>query len=178
MTTVIETHADRPAPWPLGSAQGDSKETSRDTAAATGIAVAKGHAFLAVVVTAAADRGEPALAKWRAELELAGCSRALPLASPLPEWLDDYRALLATALADPPTPRSAWWAGTMKTFLQLMLADRDKPAAGLVQELVRLHPFADETRRVRHVQALFASIRPARSLAEALGFTIVTPLGL
>jgi hypothetical protein len=178
MTTLIETRANRPPRWPLGSAQADRKETGRLSTAPTGAWVAKTHAFLAVVVPAAADCGEPSFAQWRAELELAGCSRALPLAWPLPEWLDDYRVLLATALADPPTPRSAWWAGAIRTFLQLMLADRDKSAAGFIRALVRLHPFADETRRIRRVQALFASIRPARSLAEALGFTIVTQAGL
>jgi hypothetical protein len=177
MATLIETRANLPARWPLGLAQPERKEASRHNPAPTGAGVAKVHAFLAVVVTAGADCGEPAFTQWRAELELARCSRALPLPWPLPEWLDDYRVLLATALADPPAPRSAWWAGAIKTFLQLMLADRKKSAAGFIRALVRLHPFADETRRIRRVQALFASISPARSLAEALGFTIVIQPG-
>jgi hypothetical protein len=177
MTTLIETRANRPARWPVGSAQADRKAASRHGTAPTGAGVAKEQAFLAVIVTAAADCGEPAFAQWRAELGLAGCGRALPLAWPLPQWLDDYHALLATALSDPRAARSAWWAAAIKSFLQLMLADRDKSAAGFIRALVRLHPFADETRRLRRVQALCASIRPARSLAEALGFTIVAQPG-
>jgi len=164
---LIETHTDYPAPGLLGPAQGYGSE-----AVGAGLFEERDFAGLR-----AADCGEPAIGQWRAELELAGRCRALPLAWPLPDWLDDYRALLAAALADRPTRGSAWWAGAIRTFLQLVLADRDKSAARFIRALARLHPLAEETRRIRRVQALFASIRPARSLAEALDFRIVEQLG-
>jgi hypothetical protein len=151
----------------------DEPTRSGKTAATAGAAAEQ--AYLAVVVTSAGEYGEPAFAKWRADQKLAECSRALPLAWPMAEWLDDYRDLLATALADKKIAlRSAWWTGAIRAFLQLMLDGQDKSAADFLRALTRLHPFADETRRVRRVQALFASIRPALSLTEALGFRIVT----
>ena len=161
---LIETHTDYPAPGLLGPAQGYGSE-----AVGAGLFEERDFAGLR-----AADCGEPAIGQWRAELELAGRCRALPLAWPLPDWLDDYRALLAAALADRPTRGSAWWAGAIRTFLQLVLADRDKSAARFIRALASLRPLAEESRRIRRVQALFASIRPARSLAEALEFRIVT----
>jgi hypothetical protein len=136
------------------------------TGAPTGIA--EKEAFLAVIAASAGECGGPVLAQWQAELTFAECGRALPLAWPLPGWLDDYRACLKSALADQ-TPS----AGAIGPFLSLMLAGRDASAAQLLRALTRLQPFADKRRRIRRVQAQFASIHPARSLAEALGVRIV-----
>ncbi len=168
MTTLIMARP-KPAPrwnqsWP--DAQGTSAEADA------------GPAFLAVIVTSAAESGDQAFDAWQAELKLVECSRALPLAWPLPEWLDDYRDLLVTALRDQKSTRkgsqrAVWWTGEIREFLQIILAGRDRSAADFIRTLTQLHPFADETRRLRRVQALFASIRPARSLAEAFGFRIV-----
>jgi hypothetical protein len=171
---LIGTRTDYPAPWLLGPAQAEMSEVGRLGAKSCGAGALDGLDYVRLT---AADCGEPAIDQWRAELELAGRCRALPLAWPLPDWLDDYRALLAAALADRPTRGSAWWAGAIRTFLQLVLAGRDKSAARFIRALARLHPLAEETRRIRRVQGLFASIRPARSLAEALDFRIVEQLG-
>jgi hypothetical protein len=65
-------------------------------------------------------------------------------------------------------PQAAWWAEAIRDCLKLMLPGRDKSAAALVRTLTHLYPFADEMRRLRRAQALFAAIRPARSLAAAL----------
>src|SRR5262249_18527810 len=99
MTTLIGTLTNRPARWQSGSAQADR---SRHGTASIGTGAAGERAFLRAITAAAFDCGEPAFAQWRAELEFADSTRALPLAWPLDEWLDDYRALLATALVDPP----------------------------------------------------------------------------
>jgi hypothetical protein len=171
----------RPSPpWvDAPSASGKFSEEWPGRAKGPAAGVAAEPTYLAVVVTSAAESGEPASEEWRAELKLAECSRVLPLAWPLSEWLDDYRGLLVTALSRPRHPhygarRAARWTEEIREFLQLMLAGRDKSAAELIRSLTQLYPFAEETRRLRRVQALFAAIRPARSLAEALDFRIVT----
>jgi hypothetical protein len=146
-------------------------ERGRDT----GVGIVAGKAHLAVIVSAAAERNDAAVAAWQAELRLAECSRALPLAWPLTEWLDNYRDLLVTALtAQKNEPGKAPREGEIVEFLRLMLAGRDKSAANLVRTLTRPYPFSAKTSRLRRVQALFAAIRPARSLAEALDFRVVT----
>lgn len=122
----------------------------------------------------------PAFDQWRAELKAAEASRRLPLAWPLPEWLGDYSDLLVAALGRPDgTGRSALrarsWTAEIQDFLELMLADRDGAAAQLVRTLTRRYPFADELRRLQRVQALFAFIRPARNLAEALEAGVLAP---
>jgi hypothetical protein len=157
MTTLIEHRADPRFAYPYGSAPTRRWNWTRPRGSAAE------EAYLAVVLTSAAKSSEPEAAKLTAELKLAECSRALPLAWPLPEWLDAYRDLLATAL----------WRAAIEAFLRLMFAGRDQSAAALIRALTRLDPFAEETRRLRRVQALFATLRPARSLAEGFGFTIV-----
>lgn len=175
MTTLIATRPKPLVPWLQRWAQTGTWNEARPNGTRATIA-ADEEAYLAVIVTSAGKCGEPTFVEWRAELKLAECSRALPLAWPLPDWLDDYRQLLARALADQKgAPQSGWWVGAIRAFLQLMLAGRDEAAAEFIRALTRLHPFADETRRLRRAQALFASIRPARSLADGLGFRIVTP---
>jgi hypothetical protein len=169
MTTLIEHRADPLFKYPSGSVPTRrwSWTRSRGNSAE--------EAYLAVVLTSVADCSEPEVAKLTAELKLVECSRALPLAWPLPEWLDAYRVLLATALAERKTIfRSRSWSAAIMAFLQLMFAGRDKSAAELIRAL-SLHPLAEETRRLRRVQALFAALRPARTLANGFGFTIVTP---
>jgi hypothetical protein len=159
MTTLVEHRPDPLFDYPHGLAAGLPAE----------------EAYLAVVLTSAAECSEPDVAQLRVELKLAECSRALPLASPLPQWLDAYRDLLATALAERKTPLlSSSWPAAIKAFLQLLFAGRDKSAAELIRAL-SLHPLAEETRRLRRVQALFAALRPARTLANGFGFSIVTP---
>ena len=134
--------------------------------------------YLAVVMSCPVECRDPVFDQWQAELKLAECSRGLPLAWPLPEWLGDYRDLLVTAMHGERSthkriPRAAPWVEEIREFLRLMLGGRDKSAAEFIRTLLHLYPFADEMRQLRQVQALFASIRPARSLAEALDFTIV-----
>jgi hypothetical protein len=137
---------------------------------------------LAVVVTQAAEFDEPGFEEWQAELALVESSRALPLAWPLREWLEDYCDILVTALRGRAgtrqhAPAAARGTAEICDFLQLMLSGGDRQAAEFIRSSARLPPFADEMQRLRRVQALFALIRPARSLAEALGFRIVTQRG-
>jgi hypothetical protein len=171
MTTLMEHRPDPLLDYPRGLVQ------TRRWNWTTPRGLAAEEAYLAVVLTSAAECGEPEVAQLRVELKLAECSRALPLAWPLPQWLYAYRDLLATALAERKTPLlSRSWPAAIRAVLQLMFAGRDKSAAELIRAL-GLHPLAEETRRLRRVQALFATIRPARTLAEGFGFTIVTPSG-
>jgi hypothetical protein len=181
MTSLI---AARPKLSPsLADAVPPSANWSRGWVGRTGARVpevAGERVYLAVVLTSAADPEESDVEAWRAELKLAQCSRALPLAWPLPAWLGDYRDLLIAALEDQRITRKgatrvAWWKEEIREFLKLMLSARDKPAAELIRALTRDCFFANELRQMKRVQALFAWMRPARSLAEALDFRIVTP---
>ena len=175
MTTLIAT---RPTPlvhWLHGSVQAGPWNKARQCHSGTAAdKVAEEQAFLAIVVPAAANYGELAFAEWRAELKLAECGRKMPFAWPIKDWLGDYCDLLATVLPDKKVDaRSAWWVETIAAFLELMLAGQDKSGAEFIRTLTRSRPLSDETRQIRRVQALFASIRPALSLTEALGFRIV-----
>jgi hypothetical protein len=135
-------------------------------------------AFLAVVVPSAAKRGDSNAVRWQVESELVECSRALPMEWPLSDWLSDYRDLLSTALADREAAAgSARWEDGIKSFLNLMLTGQDRAAAQFIRALIHSRPFPEEISKIRHVQALFASIRPARSLAEMLGVRIVMQSG-
>jgi hypothetical protein len=143
-------------------------------------ASAAAKACLAVILSPTVDHRDATLGDWQAELKLAECSRALPLAWPLPEWLDDYRGLLILALAGKRNTqrreaRHNSWSEDTREFLHLLLAGRDKSAAELIRTLTQRSPFSAETRRLQRVQALFALIRPAHSLAEALDFRIIPP---
>jgi hypothetical protein len=178
MTDVIMARPKAVPHWVNASAPRGKWSWSRPDADGTSAEADAEPAYLAVIVTSAAEPGKPAFDEWQAELKLVECSRALPLAWPLPEWLDDYRDLLVTALHDQRSthkrPQRAWWTEEIREFLRIVLAGRDRSAADFIRTLTQLHPFADQTRRLRRVQALFASIRPACSLAEAFGFRIVT----
>ena len=106
------------------------------------------------------------------------CSRVLPMERPLSDWLGDYRDLLSTAIADQETAAEpARKADGIRSSLNLMLAGQDRAGAQFIRALLHSRPFAEETSKLRHVQALFASIRPARSLAEMFGFRIVVQSG-
>jgi hypothetical protein len=177
MTNLIMARPN-PSPWAgASSARGRSIRGWLSRGKGTGVAAER--AYLAVVVTSATENSEPAFEEWRAELKLAESGRVLPLAWPMSEWLDDYCDLLVAALrgqgrSHNGARHAAWLTEEIREFLELMLAGRDKSAADLIRSLTQFHPFADELRRLRRVQALFATIRPARSLAEALDFRIVT----
>jgi hypothetical protein len=178
MTTLLMARP-KPSVHRADAAAPDGKRNPEWVVGTKGAAVgASAQTHLAVVMSCPVEYRDPVFDQWQAELKLAECSRGLPLAWPLPEWLSDYRDLLVTALHGERSthkriPRAAPWVEEIREFLRLMLGGRDKSAAGFIRTLMHLYPFADEMRRLRRVQALFASIRPARSLAEALGFTIV-----
>jgi hypothetical protein len=170
MTIQISARPDPPPHW----LQGSSAETT-----VSGAGSAADRAYLAVVVPAAPESVRPVFDELRAELKLAESTRGLPLAWPLPEWLGDYRDLLLAALGGlKATPRRAPQAasrtGEIREFLELLLTGRDGSAAQLMRRLTRQCPFAQEMRRLRRVQALFALIRPAHSLAEAFEVRILT----
>jgi hypothetical protein len=132
-------------------------------------------AFLAVVVPSPTTGDAEDSVRWQAELELVERSRVLPIEWPLSDWLSDYRDLLSTALAEQKTATgSTRWILGVGSFLNLMLSGQDHTAAQFVRAFTHSRPPAEETRKISHVQALFASIRPARSMAEALGVRIVT----
>ena len=140
------------------------------------VGAAAEQSYLAVVVASPADCGEADFGERQAELRLAQSSRSLPLARPLRQWLDDYCDLLETTLHGPASTGEKTTSAVreeIREFLGLMLTGRDRSAAEFIRTLTELHPFTDELRRFRRVQALFATIRPARSLAEALDFRIV-----
>jgi hypothetical protein len=179
MTTLLLTRPKPRVRW-TDTAAPDRKRHPQWVVSPQGTAAGPSNqTYHAVVMNCPAECGDPVFDQWQAELRLVECSLGLRLSRPLPEWLDDYRDLLTTALrggrsAQKRMPRTAPRVEEIREFLQLMLGGCDKSAARFIRTSMRPYPFGDEMRRLRRVQALFASIRPTRSLAEALGFMIAT----
>ena len=181
MTTALLMARPKPTPRPADAAT-QERNPEWPVGAGSAHTGAPDRTYLVVVVSGSLERRQTVFDEWQAELKLAECSRNLPLAWPLPDWLDDYRALLVRALCRETSTRKKQsrtdpWNGEITEFLRLMLGGQDKSAGEFIRTLTHAQPFADELRRLRRVQALFALIRPARSLAEALDFAIVRQQG-
>jgi hypothetical protein len=153
---------------PLGEAASDSHDDPN---------AAQSETLLAVLVSGAArDNVFHSMfrSRWLADLKLIDAGLNLPLLQSQLQSLRDYRELLLTALGwDDDLKPTVCGRGVVRQFLVHIKDSHHRDIGDIVGQERMSRLDIDERSKFANVWALFRSVAPARSLTEALGFTIV-----
>jgi hypothetical protein len=113
-------------------------------------------------------------ARWLSDVQLADACLALPIGPQQADRLRDYRDLLHIALRPYDRDREKALSRSVAQRFLMLISESEKPEMPeSLWDVTATDPSAENFCKFINVARLFESVRPARSLAEALAFRIV-----